>query len=175
MFCSECGKEINNDVKFCPFCGFSQFNNLKKEASSIPFKKYDNSEFNLDKDQKGFFLGNKKSMKRYLKIIKDESIFDLLINVFVVGYLMENVPLFYDALNIDPFNNYFAAFIITYLPLFIIGQIIFLPFNIAWARRHPSKWGIFVINFLLYWTILGWIIALIWALSQTEQRIVIRN
>jgi len=25
MFCSECGKEINNDVKFCPFCGQDLF------------------------------------------------------------------------------------------------------------------------------------------------------
>ena len=33
MFCSECGSEINNEVKFCPFCGF-KFLEQKKSSET---------------------------------------------------------------------------------------------------------------------------------------------
>ena len=43
MFCSECGKEINNNSKFCSFCGARQINNLDvkkkaKDAEDLPTK-----------------------------------------------------------------------------------------------------------------------------------------
>ena len=87
---------------------------------------------------------------------------------------MENLIFFYDFLNINPFDNYFTAYIITYFPLLIFGQIVFLPWNIAWARRHPSAWGILIVN-LISWTFIAWIIALIWATSQIEQRVIIKD
>ena len=60
MFCSECGKEINSDVKFCPFCGTKQIFNginqskkdLKKNKKSLVnaniknFYEYEEKEFN---------------------------------------------------------------------------------------------------------------------------------
>ncbi len=37
MFCSKCGKEINNDVKFCPFCGFKihEVNEGKRTSTQL--------------------------------------------------------------------------------------------------------------------------------------------
>tara|TARA_B100001989_G_C24423447_1_gene405227 strand:- start:170 stop:865 length:696 start_codon:yes stop_codon:yes gene_type:complete len=60
MFCSECGKEINNDVKFCPFCGTKQIliginqskKDLKKNNKNLVdtniknFYEYEEKEFN---------------------------------------------------------------------------------------------------------------------------------
>lgn len=40
-----------------------------------------------------------------------------------------------------------------------------LPSLIAAFRNHTSGGGILVINVLLGWTILGWIIALAWSVS----------
>lgn len=40
-----------------------------------------------------------------------------------------------------------------------------LPACIAQGRKHQSVGGICVLNFFLGWTFLGWVIALVWALS----------
>ena len=45
------------------------------------------------------------------------------------------------------------------------------PYLHAQERRHPQLGGIAVFNLFLGWTILGWIVALIWASSQTEARV----
>jgi nitrate reductase gamma subunit len=44
----------------------------------------------------------------------------------------------------------------------------FLPTIIAKSRAHTSAMGIFVLNLLLGWTILGWIVALVWAFSGKD-------
>jgi hypothetical protein len=47
----------------------------------------------------------------------------------------------------------------------------FLPTCIACIRKHKNGESIFATNLLLGWIVLGWIIALIWALScNVEQR-----
>ena len=43
-----------------------------------------------------------------------------------------------------------------------------LPALIAVLRRHASAGAIFILNLLLGWTVLGWIVALIW--SATGER-----
>jgi Superinfection immunity protein len=41
----------------------------------------------------------------------------------------------------------------------------FLPWGIAAHRHHPNIVGIAVLNFFLGWSLIGWVIALIWAVS----------
>jgi len=41
----------------------------------------------------------------------------------------------------------------------------FLPILVAAARDHPSAMAIAALNVLLGWTLLGWIIALVWSLT----------
>lgn len=52
------------------------------------------------------------------------------------------------------------------LVLLFIIPLYFLPAIVAKSRKHPSTSGIFVLNFLLGWTVLGWIGGLIWAFSS---------
>ena len=47
--------------------------------------------------------------------------------------------------------------------ILVVGGIYFLPATIADCKGHPHAGGIWVINFFLGWTGLGWIIALAWA------------
>lgn len=48
--------------------------------------------------------------------------------------------------------------------------IYFLPTLFAFLRRHKSLGGVLAINVLLGLTIIGWIIALAWSLSDTGRR-----
>lgn len=44
-----------------------------------------------------------------------------------------------------------------------------IPSIVAFARKHRSKWGIVVLNFMLGWTVIGWIITLVWSLSYAGE------
>lgn len=50
--------------------------------------------------------------------------------------------------------------------LYIFGALAlyFLPAIIAWNKK--SRTGIFLLNLLLGWTLLGWIAALIWSVTS---------
>ncbi|MBO7521969.1 MAG: superinfection immunity protein [Opitutales bacterium] len=63
-----------------------------------------------------------------------------------------------------------AYFAITIIALFggaIIGFLVFLlPTIIAFIRRNPHKWLIFLLNILGSWLLgVGWFLALFWALA----------
>lgn len=47
---------------------------------------------------------------------------------------------------------------------FLAALVYFLPWIIALLRGTKSNCGIFFVNLLLGWTIVGWFIAFIWAL-----------
>jgi hypothetical protein len=56
-----------------------------------------------------------------------------------------------------------------YLILVLFGFIIyFLPFMIANSRRHHNQGGIFILNLLLGWTAIGWVIALVMACGSKK-------
>jgi hypothetical protein len=48
--------------------------------------------------------------------------------------------------------------------LLLLAGLFFLPTIIAARKEHPNRIGIFVLNLLMGWTGLEWIVALIWAL-----------
>jgi Superinfection immunity protein len=52
-----------------------------------------------------------------------------------------------------------------------------LPTIIAIVRHTPSALGVAALNFFLGWTVIGWIMALVWALasSTSPHVIVIEN
>ena len=58
--------------------------------------------------------------------------------------------------------------------MFIWFAMYWLPTIIALVRHAPSARGIALLNFFLGWTGIGWVVALIWALtsSPTPQIIV---
>jgi hypothetical protein len=50
---------------------------------------------------------------------------------------------------------------------FIISLVLyFLPTIIAVVRHHRNTLGVFLLNFFLGWTFIGWIAALIWAVVK---------
>ena len=56
---------------------------------------------------------------------------------------------------------------IFFFPLGLLGIVLyFLPTFLAASRHHSSVLGIFLLNFFLGWSVIGWVIALVWALSR---------
>ena len=53
------------------------------------------------------------------------------------------------------------AFLITLLSLFY-----FLPFAIAFNRKRANTGAIFALNLFLGWSLIGWVVALVWALKE---------
>ncbi len=56
---------------------------------------------------------------------------------------------------------------------FVVGGFILLFYMLPWAiacQRHSQHTGtIFIINLVFGWTILGWLAALIWAVSEAPK------
>jgi len=50
--------------------------------------------------------------------------------------------------------------LIILIPLLVF---VFIPTIVAKIRRHEKLWGIFLLNLLTCWTLIGWIAAFIWA------------
>ena len=42
----------------------------------------------------------------------------------------------------------------------------FFPTVIAFLRKHKNKLAIFLLNSLLGWTVLGWMVSLIWSVIK---------
>lgn len=49
--------------------------------------------------------------------------------------------------------------------LIFVFSMYFLPTLIADHRKSQSIWGIFLLNLLMGWTLIGWIFALVWSVS----------
>jgi len=59
---------------------------------------------------------------------------------------------------------------VIWLYIVISLTIYFLPAIIANLRSHHQQGAITMLNLLLGWTLLGWIIAIIWSVSATPGR-----
>lgn len=54
-----------------------------------------------------------------------------------------------------------------FFPIFGCGFVLyFLPAIVAFARSKRDAGTILLLNFFLGWTMIGWVIALVWALRQ---------
>jgi ABC-type molybdate transport system permease subunit len=58
--------------------------------------------------------------------------------------------------------------IATIASFFLALAIYFLPYIAARMNRHKNYSAIAALNLLLGWTVVGWILALVW--SQTDNR-----
>lgn len=45
----------------------------------------------------------------------------------------------------------------------VVAAFYFAPAAVAYSRKHKSAGAILVLNMLLGWTLLGWILAAVWA------------
>lgn len=54
--------------------------------------------------------------------------------------------------------------------LLVVGAIIyFVPTGLAWWMHVKSTRTIFYVNLVFGWTIIGWIVALMWAMSERNE------
>jgi len=53
--------------------------------------------------------------------------------------------------------------ILELLLVVLIFAFYFLPTLIAFLRQHKNKLAIFLLNLLLGWTVLGWVVSLVWS------------
>ena len=49
--------------------------------------------------------------------------------------------------------------------------IYFLPTLVASGRNHANATPIFLVNLLLGWTFLGWVVAIVWSFSENTQKL----
>jgi len=64
----------------------------------------------------------------------------------------------------DP-GSIIAGFILFVILIFVY----FIPTVVANANRKVNTSAIFVLNLLLGWTLVGWVIALVWALAKEDK------
>ena len=50
----------------------------------------------------------------------------------------------------------------------LLVEVYLFPAVIAWARRHPNRAAIILLDILLGWTLLGWVAAMVWAFTFTD-------
>lgn len=53
--------------------------------------------------------------------------------------------------------------------LFIFVAVYFLPAIVAGSRNHRQALSIQVLNLFLGWTFIGWVVALVWAVSAQPE------
>lgn len=62
------------------------------------------------------------------------------------------------------FFTYFARW--DRAPFLLLGIVVYLaPAILAFKKGHPNRVGIFVLNLLTGWSVIGWALALVWSLS----------
>jgi hypothetical protein len=59
---------------------------------------------------------------------------------------------------------------------FVIGCVMyFAPSLIAFTRDRSNKVAILALNTLLGWSLIGWVVSLVWALSAEPQRVLVQQ
>ncbi|GAB1406117.1 hypothetical protein MASR1M8_00360 [Thermomonas brevis] len=63
--------------------------------------------------------------------------------------------------------NDFGKFVAT---LFFLAApaLYLLPTFEAWLRKHPNLGAIALVNIFLGWSLIGWVVALVWAFKKPE-------
>jgi hypothetical protein len=46
--------------------------------------------------------------------------------------------------------------------------VYFLPAIVGFYRKHHRAWAIFALNLFLGWTVVGWIVAMVWAATRAS-------
>lgn len=66
-------------------------------------------------------------------------------------------------------HDLFTILVVAVL-FFILTYIYFLPSIFAFKRQHPNRIAIFILNFFLGCTLVGWGVALYWALNGADSK-----
>lgn len=83
----------------------------------------------------------------------------LIVLLFLVAYSYSMGQIPPDGLN--PFGKLVASLFFLFAPMLYL-----LPSYEAWQRKHHNLTGVVLVNVLLGWTLLGWVIALVWSVMK---------
>ncbi len=83
-----------------------------------------------------------------------------LIDFLIIGFLM--------GWDFHP-SEIFLYILLLIVPGIITQCIYFIPYLIANKKGHPQETAIFILNLFAGWTIIAWLIALIWAFTEPKQ------
>jgi ABC-type sugar transport system permease subunit len=50
----------------------------------------------------------------------------------------------------------------------VLSIFYFLPFAIAFNKKRANTGAIFALNLFLGWSLIGWVVALVWALKEEQ-------
>lgn len=62
-----------------------------------------------------------------------------------------------------------GAMIFAFLILLVLLVFYFLPAIVASYRRHRERLSIFMLNLFLGWSLIGWVLALVWACTSNRE------
>ena len=55
--------------------------------------------------------------------------------------------------------------------MLLVGPVVYLvPAAVAWNRKHNNRAAIITLNILLGWTVIGWVGALVWAMTKDVEK-----
>lgn len=60
-------------------------------------------------------------------------------------------------------------YILVFLTLLFVGGTYFAPTLVAIRRAHRNWVGIFIVNLAFGWTLIGWIVALVWSVHREKK------
>lgn len=64
-----------------------------------------------------------------------------------------------------------GLFVVLILFLVLLGAVLyFLPSIVAFNRKHQNAGAILLLNIFLGWTFIGWVVSLVWSMTQVQQR-----
>ncbi|WP_414540160.1 superinfection immunity protein [Stenotrophomonas forensis] len=93
----------------------------------------------------------------------DVVILRLIVLLFLAAYSYSMGQIPPDGLN--PFGKFVAGLFFLFAPLLYL-----LPSYEAWRRNHPNLMGVILVNVLLGWTLLGWVVALVWSVLTSASQ-----
>lgn len=67
--------------------------------------------------------------------------------------------------------NAFGVFI-SFTAIVSVPALYMLPTFEAWLKKHPNLVSIALVNFFLGWSLVGWVVAVVWAFKRPEPQVV---
>ena len=61
-----------------------------------------------------------------------------------------------------------SAFLVWHIVLNFFTFCYFLPVSVGYARYHRNRTAIFCLTFFAGWTLIGWVVALVWACTDNR-------
>ncbi len=150
MTCKYCGSIIKDTDKICPLCG--------KGENGINTLTFENS-INEIEEKIEYFTS--------FKVLK--TIFCVL--TAIIAFLIYGF--------IDEWDFGLETIVVLLIGSFIFSiiytAIYFLPYKIAAKKKHRQTRAIYILNIFAGWTIIIWLIALVWACTEPKETIVVNQ